>query len=284
MEMEQETLKTPKDRLNLAFFIFVLHGIGFLLPYNVFSNAEEYYINYKFNTTLSENTDYRINFLNYVLFAGQIPNVLMAAWNAFYQQKSGMSDPTPRLIASMITELVILIITTVMVFVDTSKIPFAFFILTLMSIILLNCCVGIHQTITFGLAACFPMEYSNANICGVFIATINLLVRGLSEIWGVTQRSIIISRACYFTTASIYVVVCIIAYIVMRRLEFVRYYLDPHLKKSRIATNEDEVEIESVDTKRKSVVTLILLEDFISKEDARRNAGLNTGGDDEISF
>lgn len=55
------------------------------------------------------------------------------------------------------------------------------------------------------------------------------------------------------------------------------------MKRSRTATNEDEVEIESVDTKTKGVVTLILLEDFISEEDARRNAGLNTRGDDEIS-
>ncbi|VUZ40866.1 unnamed protein product [Hymenolepis diminuta] len=229
--MAMESLKAPRDRFNMAYLFFILHGIGFLLPWNVFINAKDYFVDYKLNTTISEKADYRINFLGYIGIASQFPNLIMAAFNTFFQKKSSTSNPTFRFMVVMGLELVILILTTIMVFVDTSNVPAVFFGLTIVSVVLINCCVGIHQTLTFGLAAFLPMKYSNAvimgtNICGVFVASVNMLVKGLAEIWGESERSIIITRTCYFAVATIYVVVCVLTYISLRRLEFVRFYLN----------------------------------------------------------
>lgn len=33
-------LNTPKDKYNLVYLTFLLHGIGCLMPWNVFINAE----------------------------------------------------------------------------------------------------------------------------------------------------------------------------------------------------------------------------------------------------
>ncbi|VDL63449.1 unnamed protein product [Hymenolepis diminuta] len=84
----EDQKEVPADRLNLAYTFFLLHGCGFLLPWNVFMNAKQYYINYKLNTTISKNADYRNNFLIYITMAAQFPYLIMAAWNTFYQRKS----------------------------------------------------------------------------------------------------------------------------------------------------------------------------------------------------
>ncbi|KAM3177539.1 hypothetical protein ACTXT7_004369 [Hymenolepis weldensis] len=65
----------------------------------------------------------------------------------------------------MATELFILLFTTIIIFVDTTE-----------------SCIGLHQSLMFGIVAYFPMKYSNAiNICGVFVVSINLVVRGIGE-------------------------------------------------------------------------------------------------------
>jgi equilibrative nucleoside transporter 1/2/3 len=42
MTMERAKMETnpPKDRLNLIFLVLVLHGIGTLMPWNMFINAK----------------------------------------------------------------------------------------------------------------------------------------------------------------------------------------------------------------------------------------------------
>nr|VZI34074.1 unnamed protein product [Spirometra erinaceieuropaei] len=90
----------------------------------------------------------------------------MAAWNTFYQSKTSASNPSRRFIITMAIELVILVATIALIFVNTSEAPLVFFVLTMISVILINCCVGIHQTLTFGLAAYLPMKYSNAVVIG----------------------------------------------------------------------------------------------------------------------
>uniref|UniRef100_A0A5K3F9A7 Equilibrative nucleoside transporter 1 n=3 Tax=Mesocestoides corti TaxID=53468 RepID=A0A5K3F9A7_MESCO len=223
--------KPPKDRFFLAYICFVLHGIGFLLPWNVFINAREYFVDYKLNTKSSATSDYRINFLSYIAIGAQLPNLLMGAWNTFFQSKSSASNPTIRFLIVMSLEFVILLFTTILVFVDTSQVPALFFGLTMVSVVLINCCVGIHQTLTFGLAAYLPMRYSNAviigsNTCGVFVASVNMIAKGISQLWGKTEKSIIIATTSYFSVGTLYVVICIASYLLMQRLEFVRYYLD----------------------------------------------------------
>ena len=49
----------------------------------------QYYTNYKLNTTTSIDADYRTYFLNYVGLAAQIPNLLLAATNVFFQSGGG---------------------------------------------------------------------------------------------------------------------------------------------------------------------------------------------------
>lgn len=83
----------PRDSYNLLYLILVLHGIGTLMPWNMFINAKAYFTEYKLaadnSTNLtnvdSELADYRTNFLGYVTLAAQLPNVLCNFLNLFLQ-------------------------------------------------------------------------------------------------------------------------------------------------------------------------------------------------------
>ncbi|KAL7065356.1 hypothetical protein AAHC03_05338 [Spirometra sp. Aus1] len=155
----------------------------------------------------------------------------MAAWNTFYQSKTSASNPSRRFIITMAIELVILVATIALIFVNTSEAPLVFFVLTMISVILINCCVGIHQTLTFGLAAYLPMKYSNAvvignNACGTLIAMVNIITKAISQIYGRSERSIIIATTSYFCTATLIVIACVVTFFALQRLPFVRFYLD----------------------------------------------------------
>lgn len=230
-ESKRGKQEIPRDNWNLAYIFLFIHGVGFLLPWNVFINAREYFVDYKLNTTISRNSDYRINFVSYLGICAQLPNLIMAALNTFYQSKTSASNPSRRFKITMAIELMILLATIVLIFVNTSEVPLVFFVLTMVSVILINCCVGIHQTLIFGMAAYLPMQYSNAvvignNACGTLIAMVNIITKAVSLIWGRSERSMIISTTSYFCTAIEIVIVCVITFFALQRLPFVRFYLD----------------------------------------------------------
>ncbi|OON21837.1 nucleoside transporter [Opisthorchis viverrini] len=90
-------------------------------------------------------------------------------------------------------------------------------------------CVGIHQTLTFGMAAVLPMKYSNAvvvgsNACGTIISIVNILTKWLATVQGRTRKSIIVAAIAYFLSAIAIVITCVITFFWLRRLRFVLHY------------------------------------------------------------
>jgi equilibrative nucleoside transporter 1/2/3 len=86
MERAKMELSPPSDRFKLIFFILILHGIGTLTPWNMFITAKEYFVDYKLSTNYTHNpnsTELARNFMPYVTFASQIPNVLFNWMNIF---------------------------------------------------------------------------------------------------------------------------------------------------------------------------------------------------------
>lgn len=87
MTMERAKLECepPSDRYKLIFFILVLHGIGTLTPWNMFITAKDYFVKYKLseNYTGSANMEYAANFMPYIGFASQVPNLFFNWMNIF---------------------------------------------------------------------------------------------------------------------------------------------------------------------------------------------------------
>lgn len=212
----------PKDRLNLVFLILMLHGIGTLMPWNMFITAKSYFVDFKLNVneTGGSTEEYRSHFLSYLGVASQVPNVICNALNIFVQFGGG--SVTFRIIGSILVEIVIFIVTVILAMLDSSSWPGTFFYTTMASVIIVNMVNGIYQNSLYGLAAKLPMKYSmaivlGANTSGTFTSLISVLSIAASP----NQRT---AAIYYFITALFVLLACIDTYFALPLIRYYRYH------------------------------------------------------------
>lgn len=241
----------PVDRCKIVFIILLIHGIGTLMPWNMFINAEEYFRKYKLmpalngaNTTDAFDRDIgeielnslRKNFLSYLGSASQLPNALFSGLNLVVNLGSG--NLRLRVNLSLATEAAIFTLTTILAVVDSYRWPGAFFYITMISVVLLNMAGGVYQNCVFGTAAKFPSAYTNAiligsNLSGTFTSVVNLL-----SIWLAPEPQI--AAMYYFLTALFILVICLISYNVLHLNAFFRHY-DDGKSSAMVKTNQLEI-------------------------------------------
>ncbi|XP_014241524.1 equilibrative nucleoside transporter 1 isoform X1 [Cimex lectularius] len=164
--MEQAQLETnpPKDRFNIVYLILLLHGIGTLLPWNMYINAKNYFVEYKLSYEYTgENTTYAGNFLPYVGIAAQGPNLIVNWLNVFIQIGGKL---TTRIVWSIVVEVIAFIVTVVFAMIDTSSWVGIFFWSTMGIVVVLNMANGIYQNTFYGLAAKLPPKYTGVIVLG----------------------------------------------------------------------------------------------------------------------
>lgn len=210
------------DRLNIVYIIILLHGVGTLMPWNMFITAEKYFVNYKLNVNDSSPAlkEYRNNFLSYLGLASQIPNIICNALNLFIQTSGG--NLTVRIVSSLIVEVIVFILTVVLAMVDSSLWAEIFFYATMISVIILNMANGVYQNSVFGVAANLPMRYSNAvvlgaNISGTLTSIINILSIAASP-------NLKTAAIYYFITALFVLLACFDTYFALPLIRYYRYH------------------------------------------------------------
>lgn len=212
-------LPIPKDKYLIVFYIFLLHGLGTLLPWNMFITAKSYFEDFKLgNNTVATDVNYRTNFMQNLGFASQIPNVLFNWLNIFV---SFGGDLTSRIVYSIIGELIILLVTIVLAMVDSSEWPGVFFWTTMVCVVLLNVCNGIYQNTIYGIAASLPIKYTGAvvlgsNICGCFTSALILICQTFDS-----KRT---QAIYYFVTAILVLLLCFDTYFALPLNKFFRHY------------------------------------------------------------
>ncbi|KAK6178606.1 hypothetical protein SNE40_013357 [Patella caerulea] len=220
LKAEELEKNPPIDRFRLVYFIMAFHGIGILMPWNMFINAKEYFENYKLNSTESPVQDYSKYFLYYVGLAAQFPNVFMSLVNFCCQ--CGGGSPSVRIIISLLIMVVCFITTAVLAMIDTSGWQEIFFIITMITVVVLNMAAGIYQNSMYGLAAILPMKYTNAivfgnNFSGTLIAVINIITIIVSP----NTRT---AAIYYFVAAIVVLLLAFDAYFVLPLTRFYRHF------------------------------------------------------------
>ncbi|CAJ0609413.1 unnamed protein product [Cylicocyclus nassatus] len=216
--------EAPKDSGNLVYLIILLHGVGTLMPWNMFITiAPDYYTNYKMKT-FDENgtahaTEYSANFLNYLAIASQIPNLLLNFINIFVTVKG---DLTKRISLSLLIVGAMIIFTMSFVYVDTWSWMGGFFVITLLSIVLLNGANGIYQNSIFGLASDFPFKFTNAviignNLCGTFVTVVSIIT-------ALVSKNTANAAFAYFGISLFTLAICFASFFVLKRQRFYQYY------------------------------------------------------------
>jgi len=220
----------PPDRWNLVYLTFILHGIGTLMPWNMFITAKEYFVDYKLSADYTgEETKYGDNFLAYLGFAAQVPNVVFNWLNIFIQIGGSLSS---RIIGGILVEVVMFIATVVLAMLDSSTWPGTFFWITMATVVILNMAGGIYQNTVYGMSAKLPFKYTGAvvlgsNISGTFTAVINVISIYLAP----NART---SAIYYFITALFVLLACFDSFFALPLNRFYRY------NEQRIQRQEDE--------------------------------------------
>jgi len=237
-----EDLNAPKDHYKLAYVIFYWLGTGSLLPWNFFITVNDYWMHKYRDVTVPDNnttngttgyTDLQLQWNSYLSISSMIPNVLFLFINAFLGHKFRSQ---PRLLAALILIIVLFIFSDVMTKVDTDTWQIGFMGVTLFTVVIINIAVAIFQGGLSGLAGKFPPSYMGAVVQGQALG--GIFAAGSNVVMLAMGNGAVVAAFADFLVAIIFLVTALIAFIILTRTEFYRYYAN----ESALTQNTDQVE------------------------------------------
>lgn len=237
-------LNAPRDKYNAVWIIFFILGLGTLLPWNFFMTATMYFTSRlkdapsdlpstQTNDTSADGDTRSVlesKFNNVMTLCAMVPLLIFTCLNSFLHQRIPQKL---RIIGSLAVILVVFLLTAVLVKIDVGPLPF--FTITMIKIICINSFGAILQSSLFGLAGILPASYttpimSGQGLAGTFAA--------FSMICALASGSALQDSAFgYFITACVVILLAILAYIVLPRMEFFQYFMESN--GSRPATDEE---------------------------------------------
>uniref|UniRef100_A0A0K0EIW1 Equilibrative nucleoside transporter 1 n=1 Tax=Strongyloides stercoralis TaxID=6248 RepID=A0A0K0EIW1_STRER len=215
--------QAPPDKWNAVYWIMLLHGVGVLMPWNMFITiAPSYFVDYKLTQHDGDKnikTMYALSFFSFLGLFSQLPNLLLNAINIVNQPKGDLIN---RITYSLGVVCFVVVFTIMMIFIDSTTWIGIFFWITMISVALLNAANGIYQNSVYGLVAKFPPNFTNAiilgnNIAGTFVSFINILTIAFSD-------DVETAAFSYFAIALFTLVACFVSIFMLRKFEFYRYY------------------------------------------------------------
>lgn len=226
--MEEEE---PKDKWNVAYMLLFLNGLGQLFPWNVFITISSY-----FGNRLCD-TNYENTFLNFfgIIFGAFNCLGLVLALN--FQHRFAQDT---RAIAPLAVNSIVFGITTALVLVEPSVLAGPpFFIITLVLVGVSGSCNAVLTGGAFGLAAQLPPIYTGAIMGGQGFAGITVALTALATaiaspdaVTGcigsqpkAPYSTVKWGAFAYFLVSVVVLVGCLVGYLVLVRLPFVRYHI-----------------------------------------------------------
>ncbi|XP_045506319.1 equilibrative nucleoside transporter 1 [Colias croceus] len=208
-------LVPPKDKWNLIYFTLMLHGLGTLTAWNMFITAKDYFVDYK----LVNAPGYATDFMTYVGWAAQVPNLLFSWFNIFVKTGGNL---TTRIVWSLCMEVLVFVVTVVLAMLDSTEWPEVFFWLTMVSVFFLNGFNAVFQNSVFGVAARLPPQYTGAVILGSNIAgTLIVFLNWGSDAFTKSPRT---SAIYYFICGMFVLLICFDTYFALPLNRFYRYH------------------------------------------------------------
>nr|XP_046257543.1 equilibrative nucleoside transporter 1-like [Scatophagus argus]XP_046257544.1 equilibrative nucleoside transporter 1-like [Scatophagus argus]XP_046257545.1 equilibrative nucleoside transporter 1-like [Scatophagus argus]XP_046257547.1 equilibrative nucleoside transporter 1-like [Scatophagus argus]XP_046257548.1 equilibrative nucleoside transporter 1-like [Scatophagus argus]XP_046257549.1 equilibrative nucleoside transporter 1-like [Scatophagus argus] len=225
-------INAPRDKYNAVWIIFFIMGLGTLLPWNFFMTATMYFTsrlkhtstdvssNQTANGTLTDvRTVLESKFNNVMTLCAMVPLLIFTCLNSFIHQRIPQKL---RISGSLTVILVVFLLTAILVKVDMAPLPF--FTITMIKIICINSFGAILQGSLFGLAGVLPASYttpimSGQGLAGTFAA--------FSMICALASGAALKDSAFgYFITACVVILLAIMSYIILPRMEFFQYYME----------------------------------------------------------
>ncbi|XP_078284427.1 equilibrative nucleoside transporter 3 [Rhinoraja longicauda] len=212
----------PPDSFNGVYAIFFILGIGSLLPWNVFCTAKHYWL-YKLGNGTDESLQHKdllSHFESYLSIASTVPSVVCLIINYLLVDKISAKV---RVLSALFIMLAIFCITTVLVKVDTSTWTYGFFGVTMCCAAIVSGASNVFLGSVFGEAGRFPMRNAQALISGQAMGG---TISALASIVDLAAAGTIEDSAlAYFITADIFIMICIVMYLLLPKIPYSNYYL-----------------------------------------------------------
>lgn len=209
----------PVDRFNMVYILFCLLGCGTLLPWNFFITANDY-----FREKLKSEPELVTTFQNFFSVASFAPNVFLMLINVFLLHKIRVQI---RILVAIVVTFVMFALTAGLVLPDTSNDTRMFFIVTLCTVTVINAAGSVLQGALFGLAGMFPQKYIQGVFAGQGLGGLFASGANLASLVG--NSSIIYSAFGYFIAAAVVLLLCLVGFVYLMRMDFVKH----HLKKQK---------------------------------------------------
>ncbi|KAK7902057.1 hypothetical protein WMY93_018826 [Mugilogobius chulae] len=226
-------LNAPRDKYNAVWLIFFILGLGTLLPWNFFMTATSYFterLKDPVITTLNQTGNGTANagntknalelkFNNVMTLCAMVPLLIFTCLNSFIHQRVSQKL---RILGSLCVIFVVFLITAIVVKVNIEPVPF--FTLTMIKIVCINSFGAVLQGSLFGLAGILPTTYttpimSGQGLAGTFAA--------FSMICALASGSALQDSAFgYFITACAVILLAIMSYFVLPKMEFFQFYIE----------------------------------------------------------
>lgn len=229
--IEAPNKEPPKDKWQALRIILIIQGLATLMPWNMFINAQSYFQDYKLMTT-SNSTEmekhYHDSFMSYVTVCSMIPSVSFSAINVIIT-RSSMASPM-RMTVGKLVMILLLVVTIVLAAIDTSEHVVTFFIVTMVTIVLINAASSIFQNSLFGICSILPRRFITAVIFGSNSAGV---ITSISSIISIAISSNTKTSALfYFSTAILILIIALITNKIFQRLPLYLYYKKQLLNES----------------------------------------------------
>ncbi|XP_065185177.1 equilibrative nucleoside transporter 3-like [Sycon ciliatum] len=212
----------PKDWFWATYWILYVFGIVSLLPWYTFPVADQY-----FRLQLYSEKYLAKHIVNYIAIASQVPAALILFLNTYIIEK--VSEKT-RILASLAVIFLMFGFNVVLAWVDVDDWQLTFFILTIISVVIINSASCIFQGGVFALASRFPIAYrqsvvSGQGFGGLLAAGSNVLsLLGAGGVGHLNKTDLQRSAIAYFLTSVIMTSITAAGFLTLEKLEFANYF------------------------------------------------------------
>ncbi|XP_072912355.1 equilibrative nucleoside transporter 1-like [Hemitrygon akajei] len=240
----------PVDRFKAVWLIFVILGLGTLLPWNFFMTAIQYF-KYRLqdvdvsSTVPTSNATSTMNvsaipsenhlqrkFGNIMTLSAMLPMLIFSCLNSLLLPRI---PQTLRISGSIIAIFILFLLTAILVKISIE--PLTFFIVTMVTIVFINCFGAVLQGSLFGLVSLLPASYTTPIMSGQGLAgTFAALAMICAIASGAEQSDIAFG---YFSTAFVVVLLALLCYHALPHLEFSRYHFKRKSEEWRKAQQEE---------------------------------------------
>lgn len=221
--------KVPKDSFNLAYIIYFTLGTGYLLPWNAFITAVDY-----FSYLYPEASVDRVFAVVYMV-VGLLFLITIIGWahksSAFFRINLGLALFVLSLLTPPIMDLVYIK--------GRTGLSSGYYV-TVAAVALAGIADALVQSGVIGSAGELPKRYMQATVAGtaasgVLVSVLRIITKALYPQDAEGLRS---SANLYFSVSIIVIAICLVCYNVVERLPVIQYYNDLKL----LAVNEEKIE------------------------------------------